>query len=204
MRLAPPRGSPVAPLPRDFVSPCSVWVALLGVSSSHGIVQTTAFSLDVQWWPDGCRCLRAVRLRESDNVHHFRLMGELCCAWPASLVRRDTTDWDALLDVFDGIVDTESLTVTLPPHKRLRLHMLLSDRPLSRASASAKQVPQLVGFFMHVSFAFRPSYFFVQRMLASVGMPSIAVGADYACRMANPGWRVVFGPEVHRYHELGR
>ena len=64
-------------------------------------------------------------------------------------------------------------------------------------SASAKQVSQLAGFLMHISFAVRPGSFFVHRLLAPAGMPSIAAGLDFSDRMANPGRRVALGPEFH-------
>ena len=51
-------------------------------------------------------------------------------------------------------------------------------------SASAKQVSQLAGFLMHISFAVRPGSFFVHRLLAPAGMPSIAAGLDFSDRMA--------------------
>ena len=95
------------------------------------------------------------------------------------------------------IINTEALTVAILPHKRGKLREILAVWPASRASASAKQVSELVGFLMLVSFAVRPGSFFVQRMLASVGMPRITAGADFACRTANPGRRVVLGPEFH-------
>ena len=94
--------------------------------------------------------------------------------------------------------------MTLPSPKRLKLRVILSEWPPSRTSASAKKVSQLVGFLMHVSFAFRPGSFFVHRMLASVGMPRIAAGAEYACRMVNPGRRVALGPEFHGDFEFWR
>ncbi|MEP2438517.1 MAG: hypothetical protein ABJH93_16610, partial [Roseibium sp.] len=50
---------------------------------------------------------------------------------------------------------------------------------------------------MHVSFAVRPGSFFVQRMLVSMGTPRKTAGADYACHLANTGWRVVVGLEFH-------
>ena len=79
-----------------------------------------------------------------------------------------------------------------------RLRVILLEWPLSRVSASAKQVSHLVGFLMIVSFAFPPGSFFVYRMLASIGMPRVAAGAEYACRMVIPGRLVGLGPEVHR------
>ena len=64
-------------------------------------------------------------------------------------------------------------------------------------SSSAKQVSQLAGFLMHISFAVRPGSSFVHRLLASAGMPRIAAGVDLADRKANPGRRVALGPEFH-------
>ena len=40
--------------------------------------------------------------------------------------------------------------------------------------------------------------YFVQRILASVGMPGIAAGADFACRTAYPERCVTLGPRVPR------
>ena len=86
--------------------------------------------------------------------------------------------------------------MTLLSLKRDKLCKLLAAWPASRASASANEVSKLVGFLIHVSFSIRPGSFFVQRMLASVGMPRITAGADFACRTVNPGRQVVLGPRV--------
>ena len=145
--------------------------------------------------------MRAVQSLASD---HFRLPGERGASDPPLLSAGKITNWDTCLEVLGWIVDTESLKVTLPPPTRLKLRVLFSEWPPYRASASAKQVPQLVGFLMHVSFAFLQGSFFVQRVLASVGMPRIAAGADYACRMVNPGRRVAIGPEFHGDLEFWR
>ena len=37
----------------------------------------------------------------------------------------------------------------------------------------------------------------MHRMLTSVGMPRIAAGAEYACRIVNPVRRVALGPEFY-------
>ena len=102
------------------------------------------------------------------------------------------------------LVDTEALTLTSPPHKRLKLRLLLAEWPPTRTYASAKHVSQLAGFLMHISFAVRPGSFFVHRQLASVGMPRIAAGDHLAGRMANPGRRVALGPEFHADLEFWR
>ena len=102
------------------------------------------------------------------------------------------------------IIDTEALTVTLPSHKRLKLHNLLAEWPSSRTPTSARQISQLVGFYIHVSFAVRPGRFFVNRLLGSVGMPRISAGADFGFRAANLGRRLVLGPEFQRDLEFWR
>ena len=157
--------------------------------------------VEVQWWPDGHRCLRAVQSLASE---YFRLLGERGVADPPLLSARTITDWDTQLEVLGWIIDTEALTVMLPSHKRLKLQNLLAEWPSSRASASARQVSQLVGFLIHVSFAVRPRRFFVNRLLASVGMPRISAGADFGFRTANPGRRLVLGPEFQGDLEFWR
>ena len=57
---------------------------------------------------------------------------------------------------------------------------------------------------MHISFAVRPSSFFVHRLLSLVGMPGIAAGDHFAGRMANPVRRVALGPEFHADLEFWR
>ena len=76
--------------------------------------------------------------------------------------------------------------------------------PSSRTTASARQVSQLVGFLIHVSFVVRPGRFFVNRLLASVGMPRISAGADFGFRTANLGRRLVLGPEFQGNLEFWR
>ena len=147
---------------------------------------------ELQWWPDGRRCLRAVQSLASN---HFRLLDERGVSDPPLLSARKITDWDTQLEVLGWIIDTEALTVTLPSHKSLKLQNLLPEWPSSRTTASAKQVSQLLGFLIHVSLAVRPGRFFGNRLLASVGMPRISAGSDFGFRTANLGRRLVLGPE---------
>ena len=157
--------------------------------------------VDVQWWPGGRRCLRAVQSLASD---HFCLLGERGLSDTPLLSAREITDWDTQLEVLGWIIETEALTVTLPSHKRLKPQNLLAECPSSRTSASAKQVSPLVGFLKHVSSAVRPGRFFINRLLASVGMPRISAGADFGFRRANPGRRLVLGPEFQGDLEFWR
>ena len=118
------------------------------------------------------------------------------CLTPPSCPPVKIADWDTRLEVLGWIIDAEALTVTLSSRKRLKLRSLLAEWPPSRAT-SARQVSKLAGFLMHISFAVRPGLFFVQRLLASVGMPRVASGAGFAYRMPDPGRRVALGPEFH-------
>ena len=193
VELAPSRGVPVESLPRD----CRPVPGRGGITGSYFFVRYYAddgILVEVQWWPDGRRCLPAVQSLASD---HFRLLGERGVSDPPLLSAGKITNFDTRLEVLGWVMDTEALTVTLPPHKRINLHELLAEWPSSRMSASAKQVSQLAGFLMHISFAVRPGSFFVHRLLAPAGMPSIAAGLDFSDRMANPGRRVALGPEFH-------
>ena len=63
---------------------------------------------------------------------------------------------------------------------------------------------KLADFLKHISFAVRPGSFFVQHLLASVGMPRVAYGAGFAYRMPDPGRRVALGPEFHGDLEFWR
>ena len=94
--------------------------------------------------------------------------------------------------------------MTSPPHKRLKLRLLLAEWPPTRTYAPAKQVSQLAGFVMHISFTVCPGYFFVDRLLALVGMPRIAAGDHFAGRTANTGRRVALGAEFHADLEFWR
>ena len=100
--------------------------------------------VEVQWWPDGRRCVRAVQSLASDR---FRLLGVRGASDPPRLSASKTTNWDTRLEVLCWLVDTEALTVTSLPHKRLKLRLLLTECPPTRTYASAKQVSQLAGIF---------------------------------------------------------
>lgn len=132
--------------------------------------------IEVYWWPDSRRCRRAVQSLAYD---HVRLLGESRASELPFLSASKITNWDTILEVLGWIVDTETLTVTLPPLKRGKLHKLLMAWSPCKSSASMNQVLQLVDLFRNVSFAIRPGSHFVQRMLASVRMPHIGPGADH-------------------------
>ena len=71
VRLAPPRGGSVTALPRD----CRTVSGSGGYAGSRFFVKhyvDDGILVEVQWWPDGLRCMRAVQSLASD---HFRLFG---------------------------------------------------------------------------------------------------------------------------------
>ena len=136
--------------------------------------------IELQWWPDGCRCLRAVLSLASDPWANMVFPIRPSCQ-PRKILTgtRNSNYWYGSL-----ILRRLRITGTLPSHRFLKLHKILKEWPSSRAYASAKQVSQLVGFLMHVPFAVRPGRLFVNRSLALVGMPRIAIGVATGGRPA--------------------
>ena len=166
VRLAPPRGASVTPLPRD----CRTVSGSGGSAGSRFFVRyyvDDGIRVEIQWWPDGRRYMRAVQPLASDQ---FRLLGVRGASDPPLLSASKITNWNTRLEVLGWLVDTEALTVTSPPHKRLKLRFRLAEWPPTRTYASAKQVSQLAGFLIPISFAVRHGPFFMHRSLASVGI----------------------------------
>ena len=197
--LSPPRGVPLVSIPGDC-GPVSGSGGNAGNYFSVRYYVDDSILVEFQRWPDGRRCLSAVQLLAS---YHFRLLGQRGVFDPPVLSARKITDWDTQLEVLGWVIDTEAYTVTLPSHKRLKLQIRPAEWPSSRTTASARQVSQLVGFLIHVSFAVRPGRFFVNRLLASVGMPGISAGDDFRFRTANPGRHHVLVPEFQRTSSFG-
>ena len=115
--LAPLRGGSVTSLPRD----CRTVSGSGGYAGSRFFVRDyvdDGILVEVQWWPDGRRCMRAVQSLASD---HLRLLGVRGASDPPLLSASKITNWDTRLEVLGWLVDTEALTVTAPPHKRLKL-----------------------------------------------------------------------------------
>ena len=137
VELSPPRGIRVVAIP------------VPGSGGNTGSVLSVRHYVDdgilveLQWWPDGRRCLRAVQSLASD---HFGLLGERGFCDPPRSSAKKTTIWGSQLEMLGWIIDTHALTVTLPSQKRLKLHNIIAEWPSCCASASAKQVAQLVPY----------------------------------------------------------
>ena len=75
VRLAPPRGSSVASLPHD----CQTVSGGGGYAGSRFFVRyyvDNGILVEVQWWPDGRRCMRSVQSLMSD---HFNCWAYVAC-----------------------------------------------------------------------------------------------------------------------------
>ena len=120
--LVTPWGGPVVPLPGD-IQPLPGTEGNTGRSFYLRYFVDDGVLLELQWWPDGRRCQRAVQSLASD---YSRLLVERGASDPPLLCNRKVTHWDTRLEVLGWIIDTEALTVTIPPHKRDKLCALLA------------------------------------------------------------------------------
>ena len=124
---------------------------------------------------------------------------------PPLLSTSKTTDWDTRLAVLGWIIDTEALTVTFAVTQAPQA--AFAPRRVAPVSCICfcEAGVQARGF-SHAYLVRGASgiVFFVQRLLASVGVPHVASGAGYAYRMPEPGRRVALGPEFHGDLELLR
>ena len=80
--IAPPRGVPVVSLPRD----CRPVPGVGGNAGSYFFVRyyvDDGILVELQWWPDGRRCLRAVQSLASD---YFSFVWRARCVCPPPLV----------------------------------------------------------------------------------------------------------------------
>ena len=123
VQLSPLRGGSVRSLPRD----CRPISGSNGYAGSYFFVRyyvDDGILIEVQWWPDGRRCMRAVQSLASD---HFRLLGVRGAFDPPLLSASKITSWDTRLEELGWVVDAEALAATLPPHKRLKLRSFLVE-----------------------------------------------------------------------------
>ena len=99
----------------------------------------------------------------------------------------------------------EAPAVTLPSHRRFKLQNLLADWPSSRTSASVRGRcrSSLASLHMSPLLCVRGG-FYVNRLLASVGMPRISAGANCCFRTANPERRLILGPKFQGDLEFRR
>ena len=198
VKVMPPRGGRAAALPRDCVR-IQGWGGGTGSVFFVRYYADDGILVEVQLFQDGQRCIRALQSLAFD---HFRLLGERGLDDPAPLSAQKITSWDSRLEVLGWIVDPDEMSVTMPPAKMQKLRRLMAEWPPSRKWAWENQVSQLTGFLLHVSFVVRPGKFFVNRLLADVGMPQSAAASGVASLGREQ--RVVLGPEFHGDLEFWR
>ena len=166
IHMAPLRTGRVAQLPPD----CKTVQGLgggVGDPFFMCIYVDDSILVEVQYSPDGRRCLCASRSLISD---HYRLLGERGVDDPPLLDAKKMSDWDTRLEVLGWVIDTESLTISLSEAKITKLQNLVLQWPRDRKCASVRDILSLTGFLLHVSYVLRPGKFFVHRMLASAGV----------------------------------
>ena len=98
VRLAPAWGGSVRPLPRD----CRPVSGSGGYAGSFVLVrcyEDDGILVEVQWWPDGCRCVRAVQSLASGDL---RLLGVRGASGPLPLSASKITNWDTCSKCWAG------------------------------------------------------------------------------------------------------
>ena len=101
VELAPSRGVPVWSLPRDDCRPVPGRGGNTGSYFFARYYVDDRILVEVQRWPDGRRCLRAVQSISSD---HLRLFGERGVSGPPRLSAGKLTIWDTCLEVLGWVV----------------------------------------------------------------------------------------------------
>ena len=105
--------------------------------------------VEARFFKDGRRCRRAVQSLAPD---HFRLLGIRGPNDLPLLSKEKITDFNTRLEVVGWILDTQQLTVTMPTQKQQKLASVLGEWPVTRTSATARQVSELTDFLIHVCF----------------------------------------------------
>ena len=135
--------------------------------------------------------MRAVHSLARD---HFRLLGSRGTKDPPLLSASKITHFETRLEVLGWVIDTQQLMITMTQRKQAELAVLLAEWPPSRTVATARQVSQLTGFLVRVSFALRPGKLFVGRLVAAASLPPSAV---FTFRVPDPIKRVALGLLFH-------
>ena len=181
---------PAVPVPPD----CLPIVGEGGYAGSRFFVRyyvDDGVLIEVRFFEDGRRCLKAIQSIASD---HFRLLGVRGPSDPPLLAKSKLTDFSTRLEVLGWVLDTHELTLTLPERKHDKLRRVLDEWPPSRAVATARQISQLTGFLAHVCLAVRVGRFFVGRLLEAASLPASAV---FESGLAEPTRRITLGPMFH-------
>ena len=137
---------------------------------------------------------------ESD---HGRLLGAHQAGKPPLLSPEKVSSWHMRLEVLGWVIDTASMTISLPQTKITQLRELLAKWPKGRRIASESELRSLMGKLLHVCEVVRPGKKIVRRMLSQLGMPPVPAwherfwvpGGD--ARSSSGRSRVRLGREFH-------
>ena len=127
-----------------------------------------------------------MQAEQSLSSDHFYLLSVRGVSDRALLSASEITIWDTRLEKLGWLVNTQTLAVTAPPHKRLKLRLLLAEWPPTRTYASAKQVSQLAGFLTRIFSAVRLGSFFMPRLGCRESQPVITSLAEWPVRGGGP------------------
>ena len=191
VKLVPPQDcSSDVRLPHD----CQQIVSAGGLAGASFFIRyyvDDGVLVEGRFYSDGRRCLHEVQSIASD---HFRLLGSRGPNDRPLLSPQNITNFETRLEVLGWILDAEKLTVSMTLRKLEKLRRYLGEWPVSRQTATVREVSGLTSFLLHVSFAMRPWKFFVSQLMAAVGMPQ---SATFLSGLDNPNRRVMLGPLFH-------
>eukprot|EP00752_Nemacystus_decipiens_P007888 g7048.t1 len=156
VRVEPPSGRPLAPVPtqckvpspgKDQEKACTVFYV------------DDAMSLERR---DVGRCLALSQSLAS--IHHI-MLGERGEGDEPVLSKKKTTNWAPAMEIQGYWVDTESLTIGLPDRKVAQIRDMLEKWPADRTTATVGEVLSLAGKLHHAAFVIRPARYYVRRLL---------------------------------------
>ena len=198
VRVEPPTGRPVMPVPPHCVAP--------RIETGGGRQRPfTRFYVDDAMSLEVCgeggvdKCLTLTRSLAS--IHHI-LLGERGEGEEPVLSRKKITNWAPQMEILGYWVDAEAGTIGLPERKLEEIRSMLEGWPYDRKVATVGEVLSLAGKLHHAAFVIRPSRYYVRRLLQLTNLHlsgSEAAGKGEAWgaqrRAREKGRRLVLTPE---------
>ncbi|CAN0456082.1 unnamed protein product, partial [Pylaiella littoralis] len=78
------------------------------------------------------------------------------------------------------ILDTSTMTISVPPTKLTQLCDMLAEWPVTRRKASIKDVRSLLRKLLHLCHVVRPGKFFIRRILNQLGLGTLALNTPHS------------------------
>ena len=96
---------------------------------------------------------------------HYKALGPPVGGVPSCVSARKVTGWDTTEDMVGWRLNTDNMTITLPPHKLVDLRLYLHDKwPASRQWTTLVELQELTGKMFYVSTVLREGRFNVWRI----------------------------------------